>query len=122
MVDSSSVGSLIAVAAVVAAMVYGSFFGEAGKDLYAWVKRKLWPSEPEPVRVRSNFQPENYSGDLFLWVNEDNVSQRLAEGFSYYRDPEDGAKRFMIANPELSLAEKTFYMWRPGENRSKDDD
>ena len=100
-------------------LIIAAFFGEAGKDLYALVKRKLWPVEPEPVKVRSNFQPQNLSGDLFLWVNEDNVTQRLAEGFSYYCDPEDGAKRFMIANPSLSPAEKTFYMWRPGENKDR---
>lgn len=122
MVDSISVGGLIAVATIIAALVYGSFFGEAGKDLYAWVKRKLWPPEPEPIRVSINFQPENLSGDLFLWIVEDNVRQRLAEGFSYYRDPEDGAKRFMIANPSTSPEEKTFYMWRPGENEIKDAD
>lgn len=122
MVNWSWASYSVGVASGVGALVFGAFFGEAGKDLYAWVKRKLWPLEPDPVRVRSNFQPENLSGKLFLWVNEDNIPQRLAEGFTYYRDPEDGAKRFMIANQSLSPAEKTFYMWRPGENRTRDAD
>ena len=103
-------------------IVVKGFFGEAGKDLYALVKRKLWPLEPEPVRVRSNFQPKNLPGNLFLWINEDNVTQRLAEGFSYYCDREDGAKRFYLADPETLPAERTFYMWRPGQNETNDAD
>jgi len=113
---------LLGFASGAATLIIAAFFGEAGKDLYAWAKRKLWPLDPEPVKVSINFQPENLSGDLFLWVIENNVRQRLAEGFSYYRDPEDGAKRFMIANPSLSPAERTFYMWRPGEKKTKDAD
>ena len=122
MVDWTWAGYLVAGVSVVVALIYGAFFGEAGKDLYAWVKHKIRPPAPEPVRVSSNFQPKNHSGDLFLWVNEINVADRLSEGYSFYCDPEDGASRFMIHNPSLSPTEKTFYMWRPGENKTEDAD
>ena len=103
-------------------IVLKGFFGAAGKDLYAWAKHKIRPPAPEPIRVNSNYQPKNHSSDLFLWVNEINVADRLSEGYSFYCDPEDGASRFMIHNPSLSPTEKTFYMWRPGENKTEDAD
>lgn len=122
MVDWSWASYLLGVISGALAMIFSAFFGEAGKDLYAWVKHKIRPPAPEPVRVSSNFQPKNHSGDLFLWVNEVNVADRLSEGYSFYCDPEDGARRFMIANPSLSPTEKTFYMWRPGANKTEDAD
>jgi len=111
---------LFGVVSGVVAVIFSAFFGEAGKDLYAWAKHKIRPTAAEPVRVSSNFQPKNHSPDLFLWVNEVDVSARLSAGYSYYRDPEDGAKRFMVPNPSQAHPGKTFYMWRPSKDQPKD--
>ncbi len=122
MVDWSSAGYLLGIIAVVSALIYGAFFGEAGKDLYAWVKHKIRPPEPEPVPVSSSFRPKNHSPELFLWVKEVDLPARLSEGYSYYRDPEDSAKRFMVPNPSQAHPGKSFYMWKPGKDQPKDRD
>ena len=115
--DWSWAGYLLAIVAVVGTLIYGAFFGEAGKDLYAWVKHKFLP--PEPIEVSISFRPENHSPELFQWVKEGDVAARLSEGYSYYHDPEDGAKRFMVPNPSRPHPGKTFYMWKPGNEPPK---
>lgn len=120
MVDLNSTGYLLGIVAVIGTLIYGAFFGEAGKDLYGWIKHKIRPPAPEPVEVSSSFRPENHSPELFLWVKEIDVSARLSAGYSYYRDPEDGAKRFMVPNPSRAHPGKSFYMWKPGKDQSKD--
>ena len=90
--------------------------------MYALAKQKIRPPAPEPVRVGTNFQPKNYSPGAFNWVNEENVADKLSEGYSYYRDPEDGATRFMIPNPSQAQPDKAFFMLRPSEEKTKDVD
>jgi hypothetical protein len=105
-----------------AVLIYSAFFSEAGKDLYAWVKHKIRPPEPEPVRVANDFKPKKYKAENFVWMNEVYVMDRLKAGYTYYLDVEDGAKRFRHPNPDRPHPEKEFYMWRPRGERPESPD
>ncbi len=122
MVGWSWLSYLLGVISGVAAVILSAFFGEAGKDLYAWSKHKIRPPAPKPLKVRMTFLPKNHSPDLFLWVSEADVAARLSEGYSYYCDPEDGARRFTYVNPAQAHAERRFFMWRPDMDKPKDAD
>ena len=99
-----------------AIIIVAVFFRETAKDLYIWVMHKVFPPEPNPIQVSSSFRPKNHSPELFRWVKECDVPAKLSEGYSYYRDPEDGAKRFMVPNPSRPHPGKTFYMRKPGND------
>ena len=119
---TDSQGYFLGILALVAVLIFRAFFAEAGKDIYRWLMHKIRSPEPEPVQVNSNFRTQNHSPNLFRWVNKIDVPKRLLEGYSFYYDPEDGAKRFCLADPETLPTERTFYMWRPGQNQTNDAD
>ena len=67
------------------------FFSEAARDLYIVVKKKIWPPDPEPVKVGQNFRAEHYALESAVWAKENLVIDKLEAGYSYYRDPADAA-------------------------------
>lgn len=113
-------GYLIGIVVVVGTLIWGGFFTAAGNDVYAWVMHKIRPPEPEPVRVDRKFQPKDCSPGVFVGVNENDVEAKLSEGYSFYRHPEDGAKRFYFADQVTLPTERTFFMWQPVENKNGD--
>jgi hypothetical protein len=46
----------------------------------------------------------------FAWISEHEVLDKLAEGFTYYRGPKDGARRYQIPNESLTSQDKAFFM------------
>ena len=90
------------------------FFSEAARDLYIVVKRKIWPPDPDPVQVGQNFQPTNYVPESAVWAKESFVTDKLEAGYSFYRDPADGAPRYRISNPSSPQPVKEFFMMKPG--------
>ncbi len=122
MVDLRSTGYLLGIVAVIGTLIYGAFFGEAGKDLYGWVKHKIRPADPEPIKVGRKYQPKNYAADSLVLVDEDYVEDKLTEGYSHYLDPSDGARRYRISNPSDAIPKKDFYMLKPNAKKLGDTD
>ena len=113
MVDWSLGSFLLGVVSGLLAAFFAGFFGEAGKDAYASLKRKINAPEPEPVRVMSSFVPVGESADSYNWTNEVQINDRLAAGYRFYVDPSDGAKRFIYPNPSSRPMDKAHLMIRP---------
>jgi len=77
------------------------FFGEAGKDLWTFLKPKIWPGDPKPKKVSRKFVAPDYPQESCVWVRDekaedDKLQTRLAEGFSYYLDPASGSRVFSV--------------------------
>lgn len=76
-------------------MVATGFLREAGKELWALVKKKYFPHPPlppEPVQVDLQFQPTLYAGSDCVWSRHESVSRREAEGYTFYPHPSTGGK------------------------------
>jgi hypothetical protein len=104
------------------AILLRGFIGQAAKDLYTLLIRKIWPADPEPVKIGRRYEPMNYAADSLVWVNEDYVKDKLSEGYSHYLDPSDGARRYRIGNPSGAVPEKEFYMLKPNAQKLDDTD
>ena len=100
------------------AILLRGFIGQAAKDLYTLLVRRIWPADPEPVKIGRKYKPKNYAADSLVWVNEDCVKDKLREGYSHYLDPSDGARRYRIGNPSEAIPEKYFYMLKPNAKKS----
>lgn len=118
MVDWSWTSYLLGVVSGVVAMILSAFFAEAGKDLYLWTKLKIRPPDPQPVQVGQNFVPRNYALESAVWAKENFVTDKLEAGYSFYRDPADGATRFRISNPSAPRVVKEFFMLKPDAEKA----
>lgn len=79
----------------VVGMVATGFMREAGKELWAFLKKKYFPlppPPPEPVQVDLQFEPTLYAGSDCLWARHESVSRREAEGYTFYPHPSTGGK------------------------------
>ena len=88
-------------------------FREAVKDIYTGVKRRIWPADPEPVEIGRKYEPKTYAADSLVWVDKNDVEDKLREGYSHYLDPSDGARRYRLKNSSTAPHQKDFYMVRP---------
>ena len=113
---------LLGALTTVAVAILTGFSAEAIKDLYAIVKRKINPPEPNPIKVAPDFEPDGYPPGTFAWVNEVHVIDRLRNGYSYYRDSHDGAKRYRHPNPNSPHPDKEFFMFKADTSAPDDSD
>ena len=103
----------LVVLAGVALLFFRSIIGAVGKDLYTWLKRKISPPEPPPIKVKSTFRPAEDPEGHFVWIGEHDVPNKLAKGYKHYLGPEDGARRYQIPNEPQGLQDKAFFMRQP---------
>ena len=119
-VDWDWISFLVGAATGIAVAIFGGFIGEVGKDLYSSTKRTIQSPEPDPIAVGWNYQIKNYSPESCVWAKENFVTDKLADGYSYYRDPADDARRYRISNPSDPQPVKEFLMLKPNAEKSND--
>ena len=98
------------------------FLGEAGKDLWAIVKPKIWPGNPEPKKVSRKFVAKDYPQDSCVWARDeealdDKLSVRLDEGYSYYLDPASGSRVFRVVYLTTDQEVVEYLLVKPGAKR-----
>jgi len=81
-------------ASVAVAWFLSSLTKAAGKDAWSWLKNKINPAPPEPIKVDGKFVPEAYEPGSCAWVREEKVYDYEDKGYFYYPHPKNGAKCF----------------------------
>ncbi len=89
-----------------------SFFKKLGEDLYAWTKRKVVPTKPQPVRVEAQFQPTLYAPGDCVWAAEEKLYKYHEELYTHYPHPKTGGHVYRIASPG-PLPRKEFLLAKP---------
>ncbi len=103
-------------------IVLKGFFGEAGKDLWAIVKPKIWPGNPEPKKVSRKFVAPDYPQESCIWARDekaqdDKLNVRLAEGYSYYLDPATGSRVFSVIHSTTGHEVVQYLLVKPGAKK-----
>jgi len=110
-VDWSWLSFAIGLASGIGLALVSGFFGEAGKDLYVWTRRQIWPPPPGPQRVSRNFDAEEYVPDSCVWAREHDVDEKLDAGFTYYLL--EGVPVYRNSSSFDSTMTREFYMVKP---------
>lgn len=67
-----------------------SFTKAAGKDAWGWVKNKVNPAPPEPIKVNGKFVPE--TPGKCAWIRDENLYEYEGKDYIFYPHPKNGAK------------------------------
>lgn len=84
-------GLLVAVIGMVAT----GFLREAGKELWAVLKKRWFPPPsppPEDVQVDLRFEPTMYKQGDCLWARHESVARYKGEGYTFYPHPSNGGR------------------------------
>ena len=73
---------------------FTGFLREAGRDSWQALKKRLFPSPPEPVKVEGTFVATLYDPGSCVWVPEERIYDYERKSYSYYPHPKNGAKCF----------------------------
>ena len=86
---------LVGFAGGLAASIFGGFFGAAGGDLWAALKRRLGP--PAPKAVPFDWKPEGDALEGLKWVRSFEVEKaELDRGYRIFLDSADGRPVYRI--------------------------
>ena len=103
-------------------MVLTGFLGQAGKDLWAIVKPKIWSGNPEPKKVSRKFVAQDYPQDSCVWARDEKeqdgkLNVRLDEGYSHYLDSASGSRVFRVINLTTGQEVVEYLLVKPGAKR-----
>jgi hypothetical protein len=93
-------------------IVATGFLREAGKELWAAMKRRYFPPPPpppKPVQVDLRFKPIMFEEHDCVWARHENVSRLESEGYTFYPHPSNGGNVVRGYDREAS-----FLMVKPG--------
>jgi len=85
-----------------AAIFLHGFVSKFGEDAADAVKRRIFPKpsepplRPQPVEVDKSFLPPVCQGGSCIGVRELQTGEKEAQGYTFYLDPDDAAKRYRV--------------------------
>ena len=80
----------------VVAIILSGFFGAAGKDLYAAVKKLLQPSKLKSTRAWAKFKVTDYPAGSCNWARDEKLETKIAGGYTYYLDSVTDSRVFRV--------------------------
>ena len=96
----------------VAAFATG-FLKKAGEQAFGLLSNKLNPKTPEPVQVDGKFVPTRFVPGECAWVNEVQLYDFEADGYTYYPHPKSNARCFRMTSDGRNPL-KEFLVVQPG--------
>lgn len=81
---------------------------ELGKDLYAYIKRKVGP--PEPMHVSSKYVPKGYEKGGCVWVQEHQIPNHLEKGDTFYEHPQNRGGKCYRETPSSAGITREYLM------------
>ena len=86
-------------------LFFSGFFGEAGKDAWQLLKRKLLLKTPEPIEVERDYHVLGYAPGMCEWVPEVVLHDRKDAGYTYYMHPVRHAPCFRFSDHSRKVRE-----------------
>lgn len=96
----------------VVAMLFSGFAGEAGKDLYIWLKKRI--GEPDPIKVSIKYIPQVYPADQCVWVREESIPVHEEQESFFYPHPKNRGGKCYREVASGGVVAKEFLMVRKG--------
>jgi hypothetical protein len=100
-------------AVALAGLLASGFATKLGEDVYQWLKGKIRPPKPEPVRVEAQFAPTLFADGDCVWVAEEKLYKYEDEQYTYYPHPKTAAPCYRIASPGPP-PRKEYLLAKPG--------
>ena len=92
-------GSFVWGAAVGAVGAFGvGVLTKAGDEFYTWLKSKIQPEPPSPMQVPRTFIPTGYERSQCAWARQENVFDRLQQGYAHYKHPPNATHCYRVTD------------------------
>jgi len=88
-------------------LFFSGVLKKAGDDSWSAAKARLFPTQPEPIKVAREFNPNLHEQGTFSWVPEEKIFGAEAGGHTFFRHPNGGAKCFRIVQGRKEFLMKT---------------
>lgn len=105
------------VASVALVWFLSSFTKAAGKDAWGWVKSKISPEPPEPIKVDGKFVPKVYPPGECAWIGETKIYDYEGKDYFYYPHPKNNWKCYRETF-SVHIKTKEWLMVKPGAEKN----
>jgi len=97
-------------------VIFKGFLSAAGRDLWAYSKKKISGYLERELEVDSGFKAKVYAIQNCTWIPEENIENKENQKWKYYPHPKNGKKCFRLIG-EGKFAKKEYFMVTPNANK-----